>query len=178
MPNKFLCLDMHWNALPVQQFCCFWRNDQLSVLHVRLILINALSCYRVSNISKRSQHMPSAAENRHFLYTYMYAALLVACPRANKGFFPEGWIFLKITSPHPPNRVYLWVSFGSSGTAVAQWLGAVLQIGKSLVRSQLLSLELFIDIKSFRSHHGPRVDSASKRNEYQEHFQGVKAAGA
>ena len=34
------------------------------------------------------------------------------------------------------------------------------------------------DIKSFRSHYGPGVDSASNRNEYQEHFLGVKAAGA
>jgi len=36
----------------------------------------------------------------------------------------------------------------------------------------------FIDIKSFRSHYGPRVDSASNRNDYQEYFLGVKAAGA
>jgi len=36
----------------------------------------------------------------------------------------------------------------------------------------------FIDIKSFRSHYGPGVDSASNRNEYHEHFLRVKAAGA
>ena len=36
----------------------------------------------------------------------------------------------------------------------------------------------FIDIKSFQSHYGPRIDSASNRNEYQEHLLGVKAAGA
>ena len=36
----------------------------------------------------------------------------------------------------------------------------------------------FIDIKSFRSHYGLGVDSASNRNEYQEHFLGIKAAGA
>jgi hypothetical protein len=35
-----------------------------------------------------------------------------------------------------------------------------------------------IDIKSFRSHYGPGIDSASNRNEYQEYFLGVKAAGA
>jgi len=35
-----------------------------------------------------------------------------------------------------------------------------------------------IDIKSFRLHYGPVVDSTSNRNEYQEHFLGVKAAGA
>ena len=36
----------------------------------------------------------------------------------------------------------------------------------------------FVDIKSFRSHYGPWVDSASNRNEYQEYFLGVKEAGA
>jgi len=35
----------------------------------------------------------------------------------------------------------------------------------------------FIDIKSFRSHYGPGVDTVSNRNEYQECFLGVKAAG-
>jgi len=51
-------------------------------------------------------------------------------------------------------------------------LGILLSLGI------IFSLEFFIDVKSFRSHYGPRVDSASNRNEYQEHFQGVKAAGA
>ena len=32
--------------------------------------------------------------------------------------------------------------------------------------------------QSSRSHYGPRVDSTSNRNEYQEYFLGVKAAGA
>jgi len=61
---------------------------------------------------------------------------------------------------------------GDRGSTVA------LQIGRSLVRSQLVSLEFLIDIKTFRSHYDPGVDSASNRNEYQEHFLGVKAAGA
>ena len=34
------------------------------------------------------------------------------------------------------------------------------------------------NIKSFRLHYGPGVDAASNRNEYQEHFLGVKAAAA
>ena len=33
-------------------------------------------------------------------------------------------------------------------------------------------------IRIFHLHYGPGVDSASNRNEYQEHFLGVKAAGA
>ena len=32
--------------------------------------------------------------------------------------------------------------------------------------------------QNFRSHYGPRFDSASNRNEYKEYFLGVKAAGA
>jgi len=47
-----------------------------------------------------------------------------------------------------------------------------------LCYTQLVSLEFFIDIKSFRSHYDPGVDSVSNRNEYQENFLGVKAAGA
>ena len=35
-------------------------------------------------------------------------------------------------------------------------------------------LEFFIDIKSFRSHYGPGVDSACNRNEYQENFVGER----
>jgi len=38
-------------------------------------------------------------------------------------------------------------------------------------------MEYFIDMKSFRSHYDPEVDSASDRNEYQEYFLRVKAAG-
>jgi len=55
-------------------------------------------------------------------------------------------------------------------------LGEV-QIMNSLVRSQQVSFEFLIDIKSFRSHYGPGVDSASNRNEYHEDFLEVKAAG-
>jgi hypothetical protein len=33
-------------------------------------------------------------------------------------------------------------------------------------------------IQSFQSHYGPGIDSFTNRNEYQEHFLGVKAAGA
>ena len=46
------------------------------------------------------------------------------------------------------------------------------------MRSKLVSLESFIDIKSFRSHYGPGVDSDSNRNVYQEFSLGVNAAGA
>ena len=42
----------------------------------------------------------------------------------------------------------------------------------------ILGTGFFIDIKSFRSHYGPGVDSASNRKEYQGYFLGVKAAGA
>jgi len=57
------------------------------------------------------------------------------------------------------------------------FMGAVLKIGRSLVRSQLCHWNFSLT-KSFRSHYGPGVDSTYDRNEYQKHFLGVKAAGA
>jgi len=64
------------------------------------------------------------------------------------------------------------------GTAVAQWLrccGTNQKVAGSIPAGVIV---IFIDIKSFRSHYGPGVDSASNRNEYQEYFLGVNAVGA
>ena len=64
------------------------------------------------------------------------------------------------------------------GTAVAQWLRCCATNRKVAVSIPASVSEFFIDIISFRSHYGLGVDSASYRNDYQEHFLGVKAAGA
>ena len=64
------------------------------------------------------------------------------------------------------------------GTAVAQWLRCCATNRKVVGSIPVGVSGFFIDIKSFRSHYGPGVDSASNRNEYQEYFLGVKAAGA
>ena len=71
------------------------------------------------------------------------------------------------------NNIYIYM-----GTAVAQWLRCC-ATNRKVAGSIPASVNgFFIDKKSFRSHYGPGVDSASKRNEYQKHFLGVKAAGA
>ena len=68
------------------------------------------------------------------------------------------------------------VSLG--GTAVAQWLRCC-ATNRKVAGSIPASVNgFFFDIKSFRSHYGPGVDTTSNINEYQEHFLGVKAAGA
>ena len=64
------------------------------------------------------------------------------------------------------------------GTAVAQWLRCSTTNPKVAGSMPAGVNGFFLDIKSFRSHYGPGVDSASNRNEYQEYFLGVKAAGA
>jgi len=65
-----------------------------------------------------------------------------------------------------------------SGTAVAQWLRCC-ATNRKVVGSIPASVSgFFIDIKSFRSHYGPGVESVSNRTEYQKYFLGVKAAGA
>ena len=55
------------------------------------------------------------------------------------------------------------------GTAVAQWLNR--KVAGSIPAGVI---GFFIDIKSFRSHYGTGVDSASNINEYQKYFQGGK----
>jgi len=60
------------------------------------------------------------------------------------------------------------------GTAVAQWLRCCATNRKIAGSIPAGVNGFFIDIKSFRSHYGPGVDSASNRNEYQEYFLGVK----
>ena len=64
------------------------------------------------------------------------------------------------------------------GTAVAQWIRCCATNRKVAASIPAGVSGFFIDIKSFRSHYSLGVDSASNRNEYQEHFLGVKAAGA
>ena len=50
---------------------------------------------------------------------------------------------------------------------VAQWLRCCATNRKVAGSTPAGVSRFFIDIKSFRSHYGPGVDSASNRNEYQ-----------
>jgi hypothetical protein len=61
---------------------------------------------------------------------------------------------------------------------VAQWLRFCATNRKVAGLIPAGVIGFFTDIKSFRSQYGSGVDSTSKRNEYQEHFLGVKAADA
>ena len=63
-------------------------------------------------------------------------------------------------------------------TAVAQWLRYCATNRKVANSIPGGASGFFIDLKFFRSHYGPGVDSACNRNEYQEYFLGVKLAGA
>jgi len=54
----------------------------------------------------------------------------------------------------------------------------VLQAGRPRVRFPMVSLEFLIDIILPTALGSWGVDSVSNRNEYQEYFLGVKAAGA
>ena len=64
------------------------------------------------------------------------------------------------------------------GIAVAHWLRCCATNRKVADSIPAGVNGFFTDIKFFRSHYGPGVDSTSNTNEYQEHFLGVKAAGA
>ena len=62
-------------------------------------------------------------------------------------------------------------------TAVAQWLRCYATNRRIAGSIAAGVTEFFIDIKSFRSHYGPGVDSASNRNKYQKYFLRVKTGG-
>ena len=70
------------------------------------------------------------------------------------------------------------VTFWLFDSMVAQWLRCFATNRKVAGSIPAGVSGFFIDMKSIRSHYGPGVDSASNRNEYQEYFLGVKAAGA
>ena len=76
------------------------------------------------------------------------------------------------------NAVVITVYQEQWGTAVAQWLRCCATNRKVAGSIPAGVSGFFIDIKSFRSHYGPGVDSASNINEYQEYFLGVKSVGA
>ena len=76
-----------------------------------------------------------------------------------------------------PHEIFL-VLISVRGTAVAQWLRCCATNRKVASSIPAGVSGFFIDIKSFRSHYGPGVDSTSNRNEYHEYFLGVKVAGA
>jgi len=74
--------------------------------------------------------------------------------------------------------IYIYIYIHGAVTAVAQWLRCCTTNRKVAGSIPDGVSGFFIGIKSFRSHCVPGVDSASNRNEYQEYFLGVKAAGA
>ena len=97
---------------------------------------------------------------------------------SNRIIFSFSFRYRRWTS-HDSETTSFWsLYYLHKGTAVAQWLRCCatnLKVAGSIPASVN---GFFIDIKSFRSHYGPGVDSAFNRNEYQELFLGVKAAGA
>ena len=91
---------------------------------------------------------------------------------------PEGslpHLQVPATCPYPELS---WPEIQWWGTAVAQWLRCCATNQKVAGSIPADVSGFFIDIKSSRSHYGPGGDSTSNRNEYQEYFLGVKAAGA
>jgi len=80
------------------------------------------------------------------------------------------------TYPESQN-IYLGTP-SKTGTAVAQWLRCFATNRKVAGSIPAGVSGFLIDTKSPWSHYGPGVDPASNRNEYQEYFLWVKAAGA
>jgi len=103
---------------------------------------------------------------------------LIVCSRHLAGYRTLKENMIKDAAHSLTDFVIKTFSLYRLGTAVAQWIRCCATNRKVAVSIAAGVRGFFIDIKSFRSHYGPGVDSASNRNEYQEHLLGVKAAGA
>ena len=84
------------------------------------------------------------------------------------------------THQRATNLIYIYIVHyqDTMGTAVAQWLRCCVTNQKVAGSIPASVIGFFIDIKFFRSHYGPGVNSAFNTNEYQGYFLGVKATGA
>ena len=75
-----------------------------------------------------------------------------------------------------PHRKHSIIKPSNIDVALAQWLSCCATNRKVAGSISAGVSGFIIDIKSFRSYYGPGVDSASKRNEYQEYFLGMRKA--
>ena len=82
----------------------------------------------------------------------------------------------------------------NDGPHIRRWSHKIIMLQYNIIRTAVLQLPTvfstvtccavpavsldFSVTYSFRPYHGPGVDSAPSENEYQEHFLGLKAAGA
>ena len=87
-------------------------------------------------------------------------------------FFPFHWNFGKTKICMHKGKIIFW------GHAVAQLAEALRYKSKGRGFDSRWCHWSFSLTWTFRPHYGPGVDSASNRNEYQEYFLGLKAAGA
>ena len=71
-----------------------------------------------------------------------------------------------------------FIIYGTGGTRWRSWLRHCATSRKVAGSIPDGVIGIFSLTLSFRPHYGPGVDSASNRNECQEYFLGIKAAGA
>jgi hypothetical protein len=104
------------------------------------------------------------------LTAYCNLALFMSNSTFNLTFVDDGSVNVHVC-------VYVYVNV-YVGTAAAQWLRCYTTNRKVAGSIPDGVIGFFRWHKSFQSHYGPGVDSASNRNEYKEYFLGVKVACA
>jgi len=129
-----------------------------------IIFLQAISSFMHSHLSFKS-----ASSSSLYLFTHQQ----YSHPLTLRGGF-------SFSTPHltPHNFQIPKRNLPAGVTAVAQWLRCCATNRKVAGSIPASVSGFFVDTKPFRSHYGPGVDSAPNRNEYQEYFLGVKAAGA
>ena len=123
-------------------------------------------------------------KNQYFVYSYHATVLIWSLPYLKR--LVAGLSLLRqFFEPWPGLAGFmadklLWSRFSSAtmiSTAASLSFSTALQDGRSRVQFPMVSLEFFIDT-IFPPQCGPKVGSASNRNQYQGYLLRVKVAGA
>ena len=167
-----LSVQADWNRnidLPVQDFSCpLCRSYEAEAFNISLYLTLAWNF----ELAVKCLYVTPAVELKHRVRS---PCTLLSVTKLGGWNANRQWC----ASCHCWNCIVLYcIVLLFMGTAVAQWLRCCATNQKVAGSIPACVSGFFIGIKSFRSHYGPGVDSASNRNEYQEYFLGVKAAGA
>ena len=179
-------LSLSW-ASPIQSIYphpTSWRSILILSTHLRLDLPSGI--------------LPSGFPHQDLLYIPLSWPIRATCPAhlillhfitaqywvSSTNHLAPRYAFSSIPPLPRPSEVQIFSSTPCSQTLSASFPPAMsankFHTSSTLVAGSIQTgvSRIFIDITSFWSHYGPGVDSASNRNEYQEYFLGVKAAGA
>jgi len=155
--------------------CCQWQSSHASSTHYFYIAESVMWLNTNTQNAWLLAHCKWLRESAA-IFRFTYTVLIITKIYAHKVLIPFHCVNSEVRVISV-EVVVLLVSVSiftdlltEKGTVVAQWLRWC-ATNREVAGSIPAGVSgFFIDIKSFRSHYGPGVDSASNRNEFQEYF--------